>query len=207
MSIILASKSPRRQELLKLLGLEFTVHTADIDEHMDPSLPPEQEVARVSAEKARAVAKDCAEENIIISADTIVVIDGQILGKPKSEADAIRMLNLLSGRRHEVMTGLTVLSGGQSQTQVVRHGHRVPQAHRPRDRRLRRHRGADGQGRSLWHSGPGLHLCQPSGRRLFLRHGASGLHADADAARARRHRPRLSRPTQSGAAAAYEVII
>ena len=114
MSIILASKSPRRQELLKLLGLEFTVHTADIDEHMDPSLPPEQEVARVSAEKARAVAKDCAEEDIIISADTIVVIDGQILGKPKSEADAIRMLNLLSGRRHEVMTGLTVLSGGQS---------------------------------------------------------------------------------------------
>ena len=81
MSIILASKSPRRQELLKLLGLEFTVHTADIDEHMDPSLPPEQEVARVSAEKARAVAKDCAEEDIIISADTIVVIDGQILGK------------------------------------------------------------------------------------------------------------------------------
>ncbi len=200
MSIILASKSPRRQELLKLLGLEFTVHTADIDEHMDPSLPPEQEVARVSAEKARAVAKDCAEEDIIISADTIVVIDGQILGKPKSEADAIRMLNLLSGRRHEVMTGLTVLSGGQSQTQVVRTGI-------PRDRRLRRHRGADGQGRSLRHSGPGLHLCQPSGRRLFLRHGASGLHADADAARARRHRPRLSRPTQSGAAAAYEVII
>lgn len=122
MSIILASKSPRRQELLKLLGLEFTVHTADIDEHMDPSLPPEQEVARVSAEKARAVAKDCAEEDIIISADTIVVIDGQILGKPKSEADAIRMLNLLSGRRHEVMTGLTVLSGGQCQTRVVRTG-------------------------------------------------------------------------------------
>ena len=122
MSIILASQSPRRQELLKLLGLEFTVHTADIDEHMDPSLPPEQEVARVSAEKARAVAKDCAEEDIIISADTIVVIDGQILGKPKSEADAIRMLNLLSGRRHEVMTGLTVLSGGQSQTRVVRTG-------------------------------------------------------------------------------------
>ena len=83
MSIILASKSPRRQELLKLLGLEFTVHTADIDEHMDPSLPPEQEVARVSAEKARAVAKDCAEEDIIISADTIVVIDGQILGIKK----------------------------------------------------------------------------------------------------------------------------
>ena len=89
---------------------------------MDKTLPPEQEVARVSAEKARAVAKDCAEEDIIISADTIVVIDGQILGKPKSEADAIRMLNLLSGRRHEVMTGLTVLSGGQSQTQVVRTG-------------------------------------------------------------------------------------
>ena len=63
MSIILASKSPRRQELLKLLGLEFTVHTADIDEHMDPSLPPEQEVARVSAENAAGA---CTEPAMVV---------------------------------------------------------------------------------------------------------------------------------------------
>ena len=122
MAIILASKSPRRQELLKLLGVDFTIHTADIDETMDPDLPPEQEVARVGAEKAKAVAASCGADDIIIAADTIVVIDGQILGKPKSTADAVRMLNLLSGRRHEVMTGLTVLHGGSIQSRVVRTG-------------------------------------------------------------------------------------
>lgn len=122
MAIILASKSPRRQELLKLLGVDFTIHTADIDETMDPDLPPEREVARVGAEKAKAVAASCGTGDIIIAADTIVVVDGQILGKPKSEADAVRMLNLLSGRRHEVMTGLTVLHGGSIQSRVVRTG-------------------------------------------------------------------------------------
>ncbi len=122
MAIILASKSPRRQELLKLLGVDFTIHTADIDETMDPDLPPEREVARVGAEKAKAVAASCGADDIIIAADTIVVVDGQILGKPKSEADAVRMLNLLSGRRHEVMTGLTVLHGGSIQSRVVRTG-------------------------------------------------------------------------------------
>lgn len=122
MAIILASKSPRRRELLKLLGVDFTIHTADIDETMDPDLPPEREVARVSAEKAKAVAASCGADDIIIAADTIVVVDGQILGKPKSEADAVRMLNLLSGRRHEVMTGLTVLHGGSIQSRVVRTG-------------------------------------------------------------------------------------
>ena len=122
MAIILASKSPRRQELLKLLGVDFTIHTADIDETMDPDLPPEREVARVGAEKAKAIAASCGADDIIIAADTIVVIDGQILGKPKSTADAVRMLNLLSGRRHEVMTGLTVLHGGSIQSRVVRTG-------------------------------------------------------------------------------------
>lgn len=122
MAVILASQSPRRQELLKLLGVEFTVHTADIDETMDPSLPPEREVCRVGAEKARAVAAVCAEEDIIIAADTIVVAEGQILGKPKDEADAARMLRLLSGRRHEVMTGLTVLRGTHIQSRTVRTG-------------------------------------------------------------------------------------
>lgn len=122
MAIILASKSPRRQELLKLLGVDFTIHTADIDETMDPALPPEQEVARVGEEKAEAVAAQHAPEDIVIAADTIVVVDGQILGKPRSEADAVRMLSLLSGRRHEVMTGLTVLQGGRMQRCVVRTG-------------------------------------------------------------------------------------
>ena len=106
MNIILASQSPRRRELLGLLRRPFTVQAADIDETMQPDNPPQQEVARVSALKAAAIHRD--PEDLVIAADTIVVCDGQILGKPKDEADAFRMLKLLSGRAHQVMTGITV---------------------------------------------------------------------------------------------------
>ena len=119
MAIILASQSPRRQELLRLLGVDFTIRTADIDETMDPALPPEEEVLRVGAEKAKTVAAACGAEDIVIAADTIVVVDGRILGKPKNAEDAVRMLELLSGRGHTVMTGVTVLRGAQIQSRVV----------------------------------------------------------------------------------------
>ena len=116
MELILASQSPRRRELLGLTGLDFVVRAADIDETMDPSLPPREEVARVSREKARAVAR--GPEDVVIAADTIVVCGTQVLGKPKDEADAFRMLSLLSGREHQVMTGMTVLRGGQTVTET-----------------------------------------------------------------------------------------
>lgn len=119
MAIILASQSPRRQELLRLLGVDFTIRTADIDETMDLALPPEEEVLRVGAEKAKTVAAACGAEDIVIAADTIVVVDGRILGKPKNAEDAARMLELLSGRGHTVMTGVTVLRGAQIQSRVV----------------------------------------------------------------------------------------
>ena len=109
MSIILASQSPRRKELMGLFSIPFTIRVADIDEAMDPGKPPYEEVARVSGLKARAVAHN--NTDIVIAADTIVVLDGQVLGKPRDEADAFRMLRLLSGRTHQVMTGLTVLQG------------------------------------------------------------------------------------------------
>ena len=112
MSIILASQSPRRQELLRLFHLPFTVQVADIDESMDPTKSPEQEVARVSALKAQAIA--CVPENVVIAADTIVVCDGQVLGKPADEEDAYRMLKLLSGRDHQVMTGMCIRCKGQT---------------------------------------------------------------------------------------------
>lgn len=89
--IILASKSPRRKQLLSMMGLEFTVQTADIDETMDPSQTPAHEVAAVSARKAKKIAAQHPQD-VIVSADTIVVIDGKILGKPKDEQDAARML-------------------------------------------------------------------------------------------------------------------
>ena len=107
MNLILASQSPRRKELLGLLGIPFTVRVADIDETMDPALPPYDEVARVSRQKALAV--DREEGEIVIAADTIVVCDGKVLGKPTDEADAFNMLSMLSGRDHQVMTGLTVV--------------------------------------------------------------------------------------------------
>ncbi len=109
MNLILASASPRRQELLKLFGRPFTVRAADIDETMDLSLPPYDEVARVSRLKALAVPRE--DDDAVIAADTIVVCEGKVLGKPKDEAEAFSMLRLLSGRDHQVMTGCTVLRG------------------------------------------------------------------------------------------------
>lgn len=107
MNIILASQSPRRKELMRLFHIPFTVRVADIDETMDSSKPPFDEVARVSRLKAEAVPRD--REDVVIAADTIVVCGGEVLGKPKDEEDAFRMLQLLSGRDHQVMTGMTVL--------------------------------------------------------------------------------------------------
>ena len=112
--LILASQSPRRKELLGHLNIPFTVRIAHIDETMDPSLPPRSEVARVSRAKALAVARE--PEDVVVAADTIVVLDGTVLGKPVSEADAKAMLAGLSGRTHQVMTGLTVLRGGEALT-------------------------------------------------------------------------------------------
>ena len=109
MNLILASASPRRQELLKLFGVPFSVRVADIDEYMDPDLPAREEVARVSRCKAQAIPRD--DGDIVIAADTIVVCRGKTLGKPHSEEEAAEMLELLSGRDHQVMTGCTVLRG------------------------------------------------------------------------------------------------
>ena len=107
MNLILASASPRRKELLSLFGIPFVIRAADIDEAMDPAKAPFDEVARVS--RLKALATEHEAEDVVIAADTIVVCDGKILGKPKDPEDAARMLRLLSGRTHQVMTGLTVL--------------------------------------------------------------------------------------------------
>ena len=109
MKLVLASQSPRRKELMGLFNRPFEIRVADIDEEMNPNLPPYDEVARVSREKALAVPRD--GDDIVIAADTIVVCQGKVLGKPHSEEEAVTMLRLLSGRDHQVMTGLTVLVG------------------------------------------------------------------------------------------------
>ena len=107
MQLILASQSPRRRDLLGLLRVPFTVLPADIDEGMDPSLPPQQEVARVSRLKAEATPRNPGD--VVIAADTIVVLKDRVLGKPANRQEATQMLRALSGRDHQVMTGLAVL--------------------------------------------------------------------------------------------------
>ena len=109
MGLILASQSPRRKELLGLFGIPFVIRVADIDETMDNSKSPFDEVARVSRCKALAVEKTA--DDVVVAADTIVVCQGKVLGKPRSEEEAVEMLRLLSGRDHQVMTGLTVCRG------------------------------------------------------------------------------------------------
>ena len=109
MQLILASQSPRRRALMELFHIPFAVQVADIDETMDETKPPIDEVARVSRLKAEATPRD--HDDVVVAADTIVVCGGKVLGKPADEDDAFRMLKLLSGKDHQVMTGLTVLRG------------------------------------------------------------------------------------------------
>jgi len=114
MKLILASQSPRRQELLKLFHIPFTVQVCDIDETMDKKRSAYDEVARISRKKAMAASREA--DDVVIAADTIVVCNGEVLGKPKDAEDAYRMLKLLSGRDHQVMTGMTVLQGQKTIT-------------------------------------------------------------------------------------------
>ena len=114
MQLILASASPRRKELLSLFGIPFVVRAADIDETMDPQKAPFDEVARVSRCKALALPRQPGD--VVVAADTIVVCQGKVLGKPHSHQQAVEMLKLLSGRDHQVMTGCTVIADGGSET-------------------------------------------------------------------------------------------
>ena len=114
MDIILASKSPRRRALLEQMGVrDFRIVTPDIDEHMDRDLPPAELVRQISLEKAQAMAAQADPNTVVIAADTVVALDGVVLGKPADKEEAFRMLSLLSGNRHQVYTGLTVLRGEQ----------------------------------------------------------------------------------------------
>ena len=115
MSIVLASASPRRRELLQTAGVEFTVCVSDAEERIPPGTPPHEAVMLLAKQKALAVAKD-RPNDLVIGADTVVVYDGAILGKPADEADAARMLRMLSGRTHTVYTGVCLVSAGSAET-------------------------------------------------------------------------------------------
>ena len=110
--IVLASASPRRQELLRSAGISFAVQAADIVEDPLPGEGAKECAERLAREKALAVA-NCRPGDVVLGADTVVVIDGQMLAKPVDAADAFRMLRLLSGRVHQVITGVCLVVRGQ----------------------------------------------------------------------------------------------
>ena len=113
--IVLASSSPRRRELLEKADVKFSLCIKNIDETIPEGYTPEQAVEYLAKEKAQAVSQ-INEDAIIIGADTIVVLDDEILGKPKNEEDALRMLLALSDREHEVITGVSLVKGKKCKT-------------------------------------------------------------------------------------------
>src|SRR5213080_1511577 len=115
MNLVLASQSPRRKELLSVLGLPFIVVPASIEEIPLPGETPEAFVVRAAREKGMEVASRVSH-SVILSADTVVTIDGEILGKPVDEDDAIGMLRKLWGRDHLVLTAVTVVNQVRQQT-------------------------------------------------------------------------------------------
>lgn len=120
MKIVLASQSPRRRELLGQMGLEFTTKSPEIQEEAFTGLPAKELVETLSREKAQWVARQLDDETLVIAADTVVVRDGVILGKPADPAQAEEMLGSLSGRTHAVYTGVTVCRGDQRMTHAER---------------------------------------------------------------------------------------
>ncbi len=109
--LILASQSPRRREILEKIGIDFDIRVPNTDEKIDLSKPLSQEISRLALEKAKAVQQ--VEDEIILGADTVVVLNNQVLGKPKNEEDAFRMLKELSGQEHKVLTGVCLIKGSK----------------------------------------------------------------------------------------------
>ena len=112
--LVLASSSPRRQAILEALGLEFSVEAVEVDESRNAGEAPQQMVLRLAAAKARAAKGDASR--IVIGSDTVVVLNGEVLGKPRDRDDAVAMLLRLSGRRHSVLTGVALSGPGGMQT-------------------------------------------------------------------------------------------
>ena len=119
--IILASKSPRRQELLRGMGVDFEILTKETDESFPPEMPLDEVPKYLSQQKSLAFNDDeLPTDYLLITSDTVVICEGEILGKPKDREDAARMLQLLSGKTHHVVTGVTVRSAEKTESFAVR---------------------------------------------------------------------------------------
>ena len=155
MEIILASQSPRRRELLERMGIKnFRIVTPDIDEHMERELPPEELVRRISAEKARPVREQAGMDAVVIAADTVVALDGAVLGKPADELEAFKMLYPLRLPPPGLYRPYRPAGGGAAHRQRGDH-RRFPGAERGGDLLLHPDRRAHGQGGGLRYPGPG----------------------------------------------------
>ena len=119
--VTLASKSPRRQELLRGMGVDFSILTKETDESFPPEMPLDEVPKYLSLQKSLAFGEDeLPSDYLLITSDTVVICEGEILGKPKDKEDAVRMLQLLSGKTHHVVTGVTVRSAEKTESFAVR---------------------------------------------------------------------------------------
>ncbi len=116
LKVVLASASPRRKELLSLIFNEYDIRPADCDEALPEGIKAQEAVEYLSLIKNKATVEICDENSLVISADTVVAVEGEILGKPQDKEDARRMISLLSGREHQVFTGVTLSLKGKFKT-------------------------------------------------------------------------------------------
>ena len=116
LKVVLASASPRRKELLSLIFNKYDIRPADCDEALPEGIKAQEAVEYLSLIKNKATVEICNENSLVISADTVVAVDGEILGKPQDKEDARRMISLLSGREHQVFTGVTLSLNGNFKT-------------------------------------------------------------------------------------------
>lgn len=116
--LILASSSPRRKELLQTLGLSFSIQSSDVDETTNPGMQPQEIVEELALRKARKIASGLTE-GVVLGSDTIVVLDGEILGKPVDDEDAYRMLHALQGCEHTVYSGIALIDAESGQSEVT----------------------------------------------------------------------------------------
>ena len=187
--MILASGSPRRVVLLGELGVPFETVVSDAPETIDSRLGPAAQAVALAERKARAVASQ-RETGIVLGADTIVVLDGEMLGKPVDEADATRMLRRLSGREHRVVTGIAVVDAGTGslRTSAVSSIVRFRTLSDEEIDRLRRHRRAAGEGWRLRHPGAWIRSGLRSRRLLHQRRGVAAVRDGATVDRGGHHR-------------------
>ncbi|NMP37275.1 MAG: septum formation inhibitor Maf [Clostridiales bacterium] len=115
LKLVLASQSPRRREILENAGVQFIIRPVDADETIPQGASPSQAVLLLSERKARAAAKESSADETVLAADTIVALDGKILGKPASPQEAQEMLRMLSGRTHAVYTGVCAMNAERSE--------------------------------------------------------------------------------------------